>query len=97
MKAKNKPVPSQAAYLELNSTESLALDQWRSRFINANSAGIARWAIAFALIHPEQFDRWVVSVDNYCAAEDIDLTWYLRSRIAARYRGLKLKLLKGAR
>ena len=82
--------PSVLLYLSV--AENKALGQWLLNFGNSTAADVARFAMSFALIHPEKFTGWLAALTDYCQAEDMTLQLYTQSRIAARYRTNKLKL-----
>jgi hypothetical protein len=85
---------AQTIELALTAVEVKALEQWRRKFVGANIAHVVHYAMHFALLHPDQFVKWLECVALYCSAEDIDQFMYMRSRVAARYRTKRLKLAR---
>lgn len=85
-----------AANVSLTLVELTALEQWtKRRFKEGNIHDAARFAIWFALLHPEQMDDWLQAVSGYEIAEGLNQFKHVRGQIAARYRTKRLKLQTG--
>jgi hypothetical protein len=71
-----------------------ALGQWsRARFRGAgNNDCVIEFAAMFALLHPEQFDRWFDIIHKYVELEGLSQWQYMLSRLVSLYKGRNLKI-----